>query len=144
MSYIFLDDERLPHKVTWVELPLHPYTVLRSYNEFVEHITKHGLPKFISYDHDLNDSHYQEGRKNLWQSFDYSKVKEKTGYDCAKWLVEYCMDNKLPLPEWMTHSMNPVGSDNINALLNSFKRSYVPINEDAEPLLKYPPFISDE
>jgi hypothetical protein len=43
-----------------------------------------------------------------------------SGYDCAKWLVEYCMDNDLDLPNWIVQSANPVGKDNINGLLNNY------------------------
>jgi hypothetical protein len=38
---------------------------------------------------------------------------EKTGYDCAKWLVEYCVEHGLKFPEYVVHSMNPVGKENI-------------------------------
>lgn len=49
---------------------------------------------------------------------------EKTGFDCAKFLVEYCMENNLKLPEFYVHSMNPVGKDNIVNYLNNFKKYY--------------------
>jgi hypothetical protein len=49
------------------------------------------------------------------------KPLEKTGYDAAKWLIDYCIDNKLDLPIWNCQSANPVGKDNINGILNSFK-----------------------
>ena len=59
----------------------------------------------ISFDHDLADEHYL---KQNSQEF-----VEKIGYDCAKWLVEYCMDHYLDLPKFYCHSMNPVGKENI-------------------------------
>jgi len=74
------------------------------YEEFTEFISQNGLPDFISFDHDLG--------------------LEKTGYDCAKWLVEFCLDKNLILPEFQVHSQNPVGKENIEALLNNFKKSY--------------------
>ena len=74
------------------------------YEGFTEFISRNGLPDFISFDHDLG-----------W---------EKTGYDCAKWLVEFCLDKNLILPEFQVHSQNPVGKENIEALLNNFKKSY--------------------
>ena len=40
--------------------------------------------------------------------------------DCAKWLVDFCMDNKVELPKFYVHSANPVGADNIRGLLNNF------------------------
>jgi hypothetical protein len=46
---------------------------------------------------------------------------EKTGMDCAKWLVDYCIDNKKELPDYVVHSMNPAGRENIKSLLDQFK-----------------------
>jgi hypothetical protein len=51
--------------------------------------------------------------------FSYDNFKEKTGYDCAKWLCNYCIDNGIPLPEYYVHSMNPVGRENIKFYLDS-------------------------
>jgi hypothetical protein len=45
---------------------------------------------------------------------------EKTGMDCAKWLVDYCLDNKLTLPLYNIQSANPSGKDNIDGLLKNF------------------------
>ena len=36
----------------------HDWVVVRSYNEFVDYITKNGLPKLVSFDHDLAPEHY--------------------------------------------------------------------------------------
>ena len=57
-----MDDVRLPNNVTWVDLPPNQhYSVVRNYNEFVDLVTLRGLPKFVTYDHDLADSHYGDG-----------------------------------------------------------------------------------
>lgn len=107
--FLFLDDIRFPFEV--YEYTLQPlfleekWEIIRNYNGFVEWITKNGLPDFISFDHDLADI-----------SFD----TEKTGYECAKWLVDYCLDNNLACPKFYCHSMNPVGRDKINGLLMQF------------------------
>jgi hypothetical protein len=47
---------------------------------------------------------------------------EKTGYDAAKWLCDYCFLNSIPLPKWNVHSANPVGRDNIEGLLKNFEK----------------------
>lgn len=73
-----------------------------AYEEFVKFILDNGLPDFISYDHDLGEG--------------------KTGYDCAKWLVDYCLENNLSLPEYAVHSQNPVGKENILTLLSNFEK----------------------
>jgi len=103
------------------------WDIVRSYNEFVAWIESNGLPVIISFDHDLADTHYTP--EHLWVDYNASKAwqdaqvhVEKTGFECAKWLVEYCMDNKLPLPQYYCHSQNPVGKDNIIGLLNNFKK----------------------
>jgi len=50
---------------------------------------------------------------------------EKTGYHCAKWLIDYCMDNNEELPkEIIIHSMNPYGSRNIKSLFDTYIKVY--------------------
>jgi len=116
--YLFLDDVRDPNKFlksirTWV--------IARDYKEFVNIITRDGLPEFISFDHDLAFEHYplNDPQQN-GTTIPYNDYTEKTGYHCAKWLIEYCMDIKKPLPKFQVHSMNSVGSANIKQLLNRF------------------------
>ena len=72
-----------------------------SYEEFVAYLQHYGMPRFISFDHDLGE--------------------EFSGYDCAKYLVDYCLYRLLPLPDFTVHSQNPVGKENIERLLNNFK-----------------------
>lgn len=73
MSYkLFLDDERNPYKVTWVKLPLGPWVVVRNYDQFIKHITNHGIPSFVSFDHDLADEHYRQSM--------YDKDKHYSNY----------------------------------------------------------------
>jgi len=98
-----------------------------NYQEFVEWITRFGLPDVISFDHDLADEHYTP--KEYWDDYQLSKeyqdkqnYQEKTGMDCAKWLVDYCMDNNKTLPTYFVHSANPVGADNIRNYLENFKK----------------------
>ena len=50
------------------------------------------------------------------------QYKEKTGLECAKWLIDYCIDNKQKLPNYLCHSQNPVGKDNILGLLDNFNK----------------------
>ncbi|HLV50533.1 MAG TPA: cyclic-phosphate processing receiver domain-containing protein [Flavobacterium sp.] len=75
---------------------------VRSYAEFVTYIETNGLPDFISFDHDLG--------------------LQESGFDCAKWLVNYCLDHKVKLPDFTVHSQNPVGKKNIESLLNNLKK----------------------
>ena len=112
--YLFLDDYRKPWQVTWVKLPTPAeWITVLSYKQFINKVTELGLPKFVTFDHDLADEHYHNG-------IDPGDYKEKTGLDCAKWLAEYCMDNKLPFPDFEVHSFNPVGAENIRKYIDSF------------------------
>ncbi len=127
--YLFLDDVRFPNETftyTMQNLFLQKeWIVVRNYEEFTNFILENGLPHFISFDHDLADTHYTP--QEYWSDYDKSKEwqeaqihVEKTGYECAKWLVDYCLDFNLPCPGFFCHSMNPVGKDKILGLLQNF------------------------
>jgi hypothetical protein len=120
---LFLDDERIPTET----IPEYsPWMVVINYDEFVAHITKHGLPDLVSFDHDLADEHktdfiIQTARYGFCTP-GYEEYTEKTGLDCAKWLVDYCQTNGRPLPLCSVHSFNPVGAANIQSYLNGYNR----------------------
>jgi len=119
---LFLDDLRIPTHVTWVNVPKDQhYSVVRNYQEFVDIITLRGLPKFVCYDHDLNDIHYGHGLQG--DDIPYDSYTEKTGYDAAKWLVDYCMKKGVKHPPYVVHSMNPVGKKNIISYVESYNRT---------------------
>ena len=119
---LFLDDVRLPNHVTWVDLPPNQhYSVVRNYQEFVDLITLRGIPKFVTYDLDLSDDHYGHGLRG--DNIPYDSYKEKTGYDCAKWLVNECMIKGVKHPPYIVHSMNPVGKQNIISYVESYNKS---------------------
>lgn len=114
--YLFLDDLRYPNQVNWVKLPDVVWQIARNYDEFVLSITNCGLPKFIAFDHDLADEHY------FSTGYCGSSYVEKTGYDCAKYLADYCQTNMLLIPEYVVHSMNPAGKENIIKYLENAKK----------------------
>ena len=119
--YIFLDDERNPWNVTWCDIRRdYHYNIVRSYDEFTGMIKTLGyLPDYISFDHDLADQHYGHGLKN--DKIPYDRYNEKTGYDAAKWLVDFCIDRGLKFPDYTVHSMNPVGRTNIIEYISNAK-----------------------
>ena len=121
---LFLDDERYPQDVKWVTLPLASWDIVRNYDQFVDIITKRGLPDKISFDHDLCSEHYTEYFRSIQENrqIDYSKFKERTGFDCAKWIVNYCIDRRLQIPVYYVHSMNEIGKRNIISILESLKK----------------------
>jgi hypothetical protein len=128
---IYLDDLRTPTSGDW--------NVVRNYNEFVNIVTEIGLAniEIISLDHDLGDDAINEFVYNTMPNYtiDYSNISEKTGYDCAKWLVDYFYDenptrldmhasykkqNTITFPKVVVHSANPIGSANIMGYINNF------------------------
>jgi hypothetical protein len=105
---------------------LEDWDIVKTYDEFVEYIETNGVPDVISFDNDLADEHYDSDMYSLSDSYNqkYSKFKEKTGYDCAKWLCDYCVVNSLPLPKYYVHSMNPIGCENITSVLKSYDKIF--------------------
>ncbi len=103
---IFLDDER---QVDFINPKLntkkYQWVIIRNYFDFVDYVDKN-LEKIslISFDHDID-------------SFDDAGT-EWTGRDAAKYLQKKCQDNNLNFPDFMVHSMNNIGKQNI---LNDIK-----------------------
>jgi len=126
---LFLDDIRNPKDVTWIELPLVEWVIVRNYKEFVDIILRNNVPLRVSYDHDICEEHYPGG-VGIYEGdpriktikLDYDSYKEKTGYHCALFLVNYCIDHHLPLPTYYIHTLNPVGRMNITSVMESAKK----------------------
>lgn len=130
---LFLDDMRVPSECIGY-MPMRigdkstiyystDWVIVRDHYQFVNWITNNGLPDFISFDHDLSDEHYSSTMyisEDLYQ--DAIKGTAPTGYDSAKWLIEYCIKNNQALPNWTVHSMNPIGVERIQRLLLNFKK----------------------
>jgi hypothetical protein len=118
-SRIYLDDIRTPTEEGWI--------VCRNYDEFVKTIEDLGLENIdtISLDHDLGDTAIREYFKNTSKNYiiDYNNIHEKTGYDCAKWLVNKSMEEQVDLPTVTVHSANPVGSANIMGYINNYLKN---------------------
>jgi hypothetical protein len=125
MSYfLFLDDERNPRNVTWMQTEVYfrtDWKIVRNYRDFVDMITEYGLPGFVSFDHDLADFHYQAMLEEVNGKQNVNYGPEKTGFDCAKWLVDYCTDNAIEFPAYMVHSMNPIGKERIVNYVEQYK-----------------------
>ena len=156
--YIYLDDVRTPVSKEPVEVD---WIVVRSYDEFVSKVEELGLEniQMISLDHDLGDTAMNEYFTNVSPNYtlDYNNIHEKTGYDCAKWLVNHYYDKN---PDWLilgrlqkkslsfnfptvlVHSANPIGSANIMGYINNF------LMNEAQPQtcvrVNIPHFIKDE
>jgi hypothetical protein len=117
--YLYLDDVRLPKDERW--------EVVTNYDEFVAHVELNGLENYecISLDHDLGEEAMAEYYRNVTTNnrIDYENISEKTGYDCAKWIINKSINDKKPLPKIYCHSANPVGANNIMNYVNSYYKS---------------------
>jgi hypothetical protein len=96
---LFLDDRR-PAPVGW--------HLVRSFDAFKEYIEERGVPQVISFDHDLGIEDENNGTKARHE------YREKTGYDCAKLLIDKNEFPKLAI----VHSFNPAGARDIAELLS--------------------------
>lgn len=119
---LWLDDSRDPNTDDWLNFsPIGKnceVVWVKSYAAFTHWIIVNGLPDAICFDHDLGftNEYYIE---NDIESPD----PERTGYDCAKWLVEYCLLHNKVLPLYSVQSANIVGKVNIISYLENFKKS---------------------
>lgn len=119
--HLFLDDIRNPETTEHVRLPIprNGWTIVRNFESFCITINDYWqkekqLPEFISFDHDLSTDDILHFQVNPLATIGI----EKTGYDCAKWLIAFCMDRNIkPSFDFMVHSMNPVGAKNIRSFL---------------------------
>lgn len=117
-TQIYLDDVRTP-------IDTENWVVVRNYDEFVNAVQTIGLTNIslISLDHDLGSTAMDEYFNNVAPNYtlNYNNIIEKTGYDCAKWLVSEDIDNEQSeLPQVVTHSANPIGSANIMGYINNY------------------------
>ena len=104
---IFLDDERNPND--WKNYD-NSWIVVKSCDEFKKTVLDafHNVEEIevISFDNDLGEN-------------------EPEGYDCAKWLINYILDEEKSPPQYIyIHSMNPAGSDNIKKIFENFYKHY--------------------
>ncbi len=118
--WLYLDDVRIPKTDNW--------EIVRNYDEFVAHINLHGLENYevISLDHDLGEGAMVEYYTNVKPNYelDYNRISEKTGMDCARYLVAEAMNKKIPLPTIYVHSANPIGAANIIGYVNNYFRNH--------------------
>jgi hypothetical protein len=127
MIRIYLDDVRTPLDESWI--------VVRNYDQFVQKVEEIGLQNIdlISLDHDLGPSAMREYFQNVHPNYqlDYNNITEKTGMDCAKWLVQHFYDTNpnqsllvrgepIQFPRVYVHSANPIGSGNMMGYINNF------------------------
>lgn len=91
MAYtLFLDDERFPTDENSV--------IVRTFNEAVDYVNKHGTPNHVDFDHDLGFG--------------------RTGYHFAIWLCDRALDGDGFPGSYDVHSQNPIGRKKIIDLMD--------------------------
>lgn len=121
MIGIFLDDERTPPQVSWINYhdDITSWGVVRTLDEFKSRVNMVYILRceyVVSFDHDIQD-------------YDLNG-KEVTGYAALKWLCDVILDAGHPLPkEVYFHTKNPVGKRNMEDYWENFKKSLESNNE---------------
>lgn len=107
MNILFLDDERYPDDVFWINFSykVHDVTIVQDAYSFKQEVL---ISKFdcISFDNDIQDS--VEGKHLL------------------DWLIFLYVDNKI---DWfpskiILHTMNNIAKDQMNTYIKSFSDTY--------------------
>lgn len=128
---LFLDDVRFLDECSYMNDPRYTtrnWIIVRSYDQFVSELQRRWemgqFPELVSFDHDLADEHYHGSMFDSASAYNEAaqNFREKTGNDAAKFLVQFCIDHLIDLPECLVHSMNPVGRTNIKNTLLDWNR----------------------
>lgn len=120
MKLILIDDERNFEDIKWIGYNnVSEVIVLRTFKQFKDYVNNLSTIKdsFFTFDHDLQDFYNKPYSDRLY---------EYTGLDCAKYLIEAIMDRpELDIKDlnYVTHTMNPVGRENIESYIESYKKS---------------------
>ena len=109
---VFLDDERdinfIGHKI---RLQDYNWVVIRNYFDFLDFVDENLQNiSLVSFDHDIN-------------SFDEGNL-EWTGRDAARYLQQSCQDNDCLFPDFLVHSMNNIGKQNIISDIKNYIGKY--------------------
>jgi hypothetical protein len=94
MYRMFIDDVRVPPSEGWV--------TVRSTKDALAYVKEHGMPAFISFDHDLGG--------------------DDTTMLFLRTFVNEIWNGKDAPPDYSVHSANPVGKENIISFMESWKR----------------------
>ena len=110
---IWLDDLRNPNEPkwkTWLDMwsPIGRTGVdivwLKSFKELKLYLLCNPWPDAICFDHDLGEG--------------------PSGYDAAKYIIDRCMNDDLPLPLFCSQSSNPIGKKNKKTIITNFVNKY--------------------
>lgn len=101
------------------------WLLAKSYEEFCFLIDNLGIPDMVSLDHDLDETAMVECMAAIAEGreFNYKAVKEKTGLDCARYLIKKCGESGVKIPKYLVHTANPNGAANMIAELEAYKKA---------------------
>lgn len=103
-------------KIIWLDDIRNPKKFLNNYNDYDEVIWVHNFDEFVK---NIKSNNIE----NISISFDHDLGEDLSGYDCAKFLVNYCLDYNIELPKNIyIHSANPVGAENIKKLIENYRK----------------------
>ena len=124
MKRLFLDDWRIPRDcATYMyhradcRIFHEEWDIVRSYGQFIKWIEDNGVPDLVAFDYDLADVAELKESLPIEEWFDLDEGRVYTGLDCVKFLLNYCNDRNIKFPEYVIHSANPDGSEEIKNLL---------------------------
>ena len=63
---------------------------------------------------------FKEDISKCMVHFDHDLGEGKNGYDCAKFLMDWCLENDYVAPDYAIQSANPVGVKNIESVFESY------------------------
>ena len=111
---LFLDDERNPEDVTWIDYPESiDWKVVRSYREFFYEFHRSAF-QVISFDHDIQDYNH--------------RGVELTGYTVLRAMLGTFLTTSPELytfPEQVFfHTQNLIGKENMESYWNNFCKHY--------------------
>jgi hypothetical protein len=126
MKRLFLDDWRIPRDCAtymWqrkvnCKIFHEEWDIVRSYRQFINWIESNGIPNLVSFDYDLADVDELKEELDIEEWFNLDENRVWTGLDCAKYLLNYCKEENIKFPDYIIHSVNPDGVEEIKKLLS--------------------------
>lgn len=105
---VFLDDERTIDFIgDKVKLNNYKWFIIRNYFDFIDFVDDNlESIALVSFDHDID-------------SFDEGNI-EWTGKDAALYLQRACQDRNINHPDFLVHSMNNIGRQNIISHIKNY------------------------
>jgi hypothetical protein len=67
---------------------------------------------------------YADEKELDFVSFGHDLSEEKTGYDCAVWLIAFAVELKQTFPDFDVHSRNENGKEKMKNYIQNFCNGY--------------------